>query len=164
VETDTGDTLGDFVRHIAPSIPAEDREDIVQDTWERALTNTGSAPHDSAGIGRWRRAIARNLVRDRWRRAHVPSPFVAPADAPPAEEQLVSVLEGEVVRSAFAALPPLWQQILFLRVVEHRPAAEVAELLQRNPAAIRQIQHRALSRLRRELTTAGWIEEAGGRR
>ncbi len=165
VGPDTGDgTLEGFVRRIAPSASEADREDIVQETRLRELSHASSAPTDDAGLGRWRRSIARNLVRDRWRRSRITVPAEAPGEAPSVEEQLVALVEGDLVRAAFARLSPLFRQVLFLRVVERRPAAEVADLLGRNPADIRQIQHRALVRLRSELVGRGWTDHAGERR
>lgn len=80
---------------------------------------------------------------------------------PPMDADLPAVLEGDAVRAAFATLPVLWRRVLFLRVVEGRPSGEVGALLGRHAADIRQIQYRAISRLRREMAAGGWIDELG---
>ncbi len=80
-----------------------------------------------------------------------------------ADADLVATLEGDAVRAAFAKLPVLWQRVLVLRVIEERPAGEVGAILGRTAAGIRQIQYRALSRLRHEMTAGSVIDELGGK-
>lgn len=53
--------------------------------------------------------------------------------------------------AGLARLPELYRLVLQMRLLEQRPAAEVAALLDRSPDAVRQLQHRALIALRAEL-------------
>ncbi|UVS79049.1 RNA polymerase sigma-D factor [Actinokineospora sp. UTMC 2448] len=52
------------------------------------------------------------------------------------------------VRTAIAALPPVQREVLRLRLLEGLSADEVAERLSMTPAAVRLVQHRALTALR----------------
>lgn len=161
---ETGDDgIGSFVRRLVPSASPAEREDMVQDSWLRVLSHADRAPRDPAGRLRWHHAIARNLVRDRWRRAQREAPLMQATPVQAADADLVATLEGDAVRAAFAKLPVLWQRVLVLRVIEERPAGEVGAILGRTAAGIRQIQYRALSRLRHEMTAGSVIDELGGK-
>jgi RNA polymerase sigma-70 factor (ECF subfamily) len=57
--------------------------------------------------------------------------------------------ELEFMQSALSLLTPEQQQVIFLRFFHEMSHDSVAQALGRNPAAIRAIQFRALSRLRK---------------
>src|SRR5688500_15937017 len=102
--------------------------------------------------------VALNLLRDRWRRrrpaaANVDDlPFLATRDPGP-EQLALDDLDDTAIRLALARLPEEQRHVIQMRVIEGRSSQEVAELLGRNAAAIRQIQRRALLDLRATLRT-----------
>ncbi|GAA1965236.1 hypothetical protein GCM10009798_26900 [Nocardioides panacihumi] len=57
-------------------------------------------------------------------------------------------LDSMLVRDAFRTLPPRWRAVLWLGLVEGRPATEVAELLGVSPDAATQLSSRAREALR----------------
>ncbi len=132
--------------------PAPDREDVTQDTWLRVLqhrrSNAGSSPEERA----WFRSITRNLARDRWRRnqrsarAHqrLASREEAASSTGGADEVFLTHVEGELVQQAFARLTEPQRRVLQLRVIEGLSAAEVGTRLGKEPAAVRQMQFRAV--------------------
>jgi RNA polymerase sigma-70 factor (ECF subfamily) len=69
-------------------------------------------------------------------------------------DQLGSELDAAEVRAAIARLTPDQQQVILLRFFEGLPHEAVAARLGRNPNAIRAVQFRALSRLRKLLGDA----------
>lgn len=162
--------LSAFVGYIAPATRAPDREDIVQDTWVRALVHRDRVPLEAAEERTWLRAVTRNLVRDRWRRAErerARGSRIASLEtrsAPGADELAIVALESDTVRAAFARLSPLQQRVLVLRILEGRSAAETAPLVNRRPDDVRQIQFRAVAALRRDLGASGWLDNEGGDR
>jgi RNA polymerase sigma-70 factor (ECF subfamily) len=100
--------------------------------------------------------VARNLLRDRWRRAAPPvvglehvREVAAPGATP--EDGAVTATEMQRVREAFASLRDDYQTVVRLRILEGRPIDEVAVLLDRRPDAVRQLQHRAIVALRGKL-------------
>ncbi len=102
--------------------------------------------------------VALNLLRDRWRRRRPISadvdalPYLA-ARGPGPEQLALDYLEEAAIQLALKRLPDEQQRVIQLRVIEGRSSQEVAELLGRNAAAIRQIQHRSLLELREALRT-----------
>lgn len=133
----------------------DDAHDLTQEVFARALPTLERAP-SSLRIRAYLNTIARNLLRDRWRRRG--PEFVALDDeSPPPDytsdplDQALSAAERERLLSAFASLPSDYRRVLHLRIVEGCPMAEVAAALGRKPDAVRQLQHRALVALRDRL-------------
>ncbi len=102
--------------------------------------------------------VALNLLRDRWRRrrpiaANVDDlPFLATRDPGP-EQLALADLDDLAVHLALNRLPEEQRQVIQMRVIEGRSSQDVADLLGRNAAAVRQIQRRALLDLREMLRT-----------
>lgn len=102
--------------------------------------------------------VALNLLRDRWRRrrphtANVDDlPYLATREPGP-EQLALDDLDDAAIRFALDRLPEEQRYVIQLRVIEGRSSQEVAELLGRNAAAVRQIQRRALLDLREMLRT-----------
>ncbi len=100
--------------------------------------------------------VALNLLRDRWRRHR---PFVTNVDdlpylathEPGPEQIALDRLDDAAIRLALDQLPVEQRRVIQLRVIEGRSSQEVAELMGRNPATIRQIQRRALLQMREML-------------
>jgi RNA polymerase sigma-70 factor (ECF subfamily) len=100
--------------------------------------------------------IAANIARDRWRAG--PSRAVLVGDVPeradpepgPARRAIEGDRRSALVR-ALDRLAPDQRQVLRLRILEGRSSAEVAAITHRSPAAVRQLQVRALAALRAAL-------------
>ena len=131
-------------------------QDLTQEVFLRALRSFDRYQDTGRPIHSYLVTIALNLLRDRWRRRAQPSapldtlPHLATSE--PGPEQLVLAdLDRSVIRDALALLPEDYQTVIRLRVIESRPSKEVAELMGRNPDAIRQLQRRATIALRAAL-------------
>jgi RNA polymerase sigma-70 factor (ECF subfamily) len=102
--------------------------------------------------------VALNLLRDRWRRRRPIAdnvddlPYLATRDPGP-EQLALDDLDDVAVRLALDRLPEEQRKVIQMRVIEGRSSQDVAELLGRNAAAVRQIQRRALLDLREMLRT-----------
>lgn len=131
-------------------------EDLTQEVFYRALTALNRYQDTGRPFRAYLATIARNLIRDRWRRS---LPRTAPLDAlpefegpgPSPEELVIADAQLTVFRQALEALPPDYQSVIRLRVVDGRSTAEVAALMDRSTGAIRVLQHRALVLLRDQL-------------
>lgn len=150
--------------------------DIVESTFVELLRAPPTLEGGEVGLRRWLFTAARhNLIdelRKRRRRGDVAlseepgadggervagEPAAAreggggqPAhgDAPPTpEEQALAGERDEQVRDALATLPDDQREVLQLRFAGELSAAEIAEVLQRSPGAVRVLQHRALKAL-----------------
>jgi RNA polymerase sigma-70 factor (ECF subfamily) len=122
-----------FARAVGLSRSPEDARDLVQDTFERALSRRRQFQPGSDVRG-WLLRIMHNLFIDRWRRKgrepfehgleyrDVPAPEVEPR---PVWEEV----DGERVRAALQALEPLFRQILEQRLVDQRSYREIGAAL-----------------------------------
>ncbi|MDZ7731847.1 MAG: sigma-70 family RNA polymerase sigma factor [Acidimicrobiia bacterium] len=105
----------------------------------------------------WVFTIARRLAIDEHRRTtrrprstEAPVPDgVAPDD--PATDALDRLHGGEV-RAVLDGLTDEQRDVVLLRVVADLPAEQVGEIIGKAPDAVRALQHRALARLRRDLS------------
>lgn len=155
------------LEHVAAwnGVSPVDRDDIVQDTWERALRHRDQVPAADDHQRRWLGAITRNLARDRHRRSatsrRVDQRLAGHANPTPSgpEELAIAAEEARLARIALTRLGPEQQRVLVLRVVEGRPTAEVAALLGISVDAVRQRQLRAATAFRQALMAAGWDGE-----
>jgi len=78
-----------------------------------------------------------------------------PRSAASAEDEALRQVYGEQVQQLLALLPDVQREVLLLRVVAGLDVADVASVLGRSDGAVKQLQHRALTTLRRGLDPAG---------
>ncbi len=124
----------------------EEAEDLTQETYSRTLGR--AHPAELPPIG-YLRTVALNLIRDRWHRRQVrglPVPLTEAVLAATGDTD--ECVDRSAVRTALAALPPEYQTVLQLRIVEGYSRAETAERLGRSEDAVRGLQYRALQQLR----------------
>jgi RNA polymerase sigma-70 factor (ECF subfamily) len=133
---------------------AQDAEDITAETFLRLVGALGSFRGQSS-FRTWLYAIARNQVRDHWRRngrrlgverewpeweLAAPGP-VGAGGGRPADPRATAL--GQAV---LAALPPNYCQVLQHRILEERSIAETAAAMGTSVANVKVLQHRALKR------------------
>ncbi len=131
-------------------------QDLTQEVFLRALKSLDRYRDTGTPFRAFLATVARNLLRDRWRRktpylvdlekAHE---LVSPTDGP--EEWALAESSLAPLRQAFGALPSEYQTVIRLRILEARAVGEVATLMGRTPGAIRQLQRRAIVSLRNTL-------------
>jgi RNA polymerase sigma-70 factor, ECF subfamily len=142
-----------FARYTAD--PAE-AEDLTQEVFLRALRALPNFTDRGVPYTAYLLTIAANIARDRWRAG--PSRAVPVGDVPdrtdPEPGPALRAVESEqraALARALDSLAPDQRQVLRLRILEGRSSAEVAAITQRSPAAVRQLQVRALAALRTAL-------------
>jgi RNA polymerase sigma-70 factor (ECF subfamily) len=132
-----------------------DTEDVLQETWLSWTARGGGAPLE--GVDNPRAYLVRVAVNHALRRravisrrqetyvgAWLPEPLVADegadtADGPALRSESVSLAMLVVLES----LTPLERAVFVLGEVFGYPHAEIAEIIDRSPAAVRQLAHRA---------------------
>ena len=134
---------------------AAQAEDLTGEVFLKLLealpTNRG--PRDR--IDGWLFRVAHNLAMDQFRRQKkapaVPldEELVAEGTQPP--EVVEQRLTGQQLRACLRRLTSEQQQVVVLRFAEERPLAEVAHLMGKSEGAVKTMQHRAISRLRKLL-------------
>jgi RNA polymerase sigma-70 factor (ECF subfamily) len=139
-----------------------DPEAAANEVFFRAFTRLDGFRGDAAGFRSWVFTIAHNLVIDERRKAaRRPRTRAVPdgetlerlaGPAPPAPEPGEG-LGG--VAELLAALSQAQRDVLFLRVIAGLGVAETAQVLGRPKGAVKALQHRALTKLRRILADRG---------
>jgi len=131
-------------------------QDLTQEVFLRALRSMDRYQETEAPYRSYLLTIARNMLRDRWRKREL---LVIPIDA--AAEQIsreiepeplaLATIERETIQAALATLPEDYQRVIQFRIIEGRNSPETAALMGRSPEAVRQLQRRALAALRSAL-------------
>jgi RNA polymerase sigma-70 factor (ECF subfamily) len=134
-------------------------EDIVSETFLRALRRIGSFTWQGTDIGAWFVTIARNLIVDHSRSSRVRLEFPTddilaaadePADASP-EETVLATLRDRLLLDAVRALSPDQRECVVLRFLEGLSVQETATVMGRAEGAVKQLQLRATRALARRL-------------
>jgi RNA polymerase sigma-70 factor (ECF subfamily) len=129
-------------------------EDLVQEAFLRALTspNTPRQPED---FRRWLYHILLNLVRQHQRRQTrwLRLPF-APQVQPDPELEAQRRLGDEDMARALWGLSPREREAIYLRFFEDAAYDDIAAIMQISPNTTRALVHRALDKLRVQLTRA----------
>lgn len=152
---DHGEAVYNYVRFQVPELDAA--EDIVADTFLRAVKASGRFDAGRGGPRPWLLAIARNLVHDHHRRARVRRyvPLGTMADlafeAPSPEERLLREEESGRLLDALGALGQDDREIISLRYGSGLETRVVAEMLGISEQNARTRLWRALKRLKAAL-------------
>jgi RNA polymerase sigma-70 factor (ECF subfamily) len=105
-----------------------DAEDVVQDTWIKAVEKLDSFRWESA-FGTWLHAIAVNVAREAMRRRGRRQEVEFPEQAEPAAPAPLERVEVMDLEKAIAALPDGYRTVLVLHDVEGYTHEEIAEQL-----------------------------------
>jgi RNA polymerase sigma-70 factor (ECF subfamily) len=133
-------------------------QDLTQEVFLRAVRAIDRYDDRGDSLHALLVTVALNLLRDRWRGRRPVAvnvddlPFLSTREPGP-EQRALDDFDEAAIHLALARLPEEQQHVIRMRVIEGRSSQEVAELLGRNAAAIRQIQRRALLALREMLRT-----------
>ena len=134
----------------------EAAEDATSEVFLKALAALPTY-HDGA-FAAWLFRIAHNVVIDAHRRRRPTAPLASagdPADPDRTPEELaVAGDEAVALRAALAALPAEQRAAVELRLAGWS-GEQIAQALDRSPAAVKQLRFRALGQLRRLLTHHG---------
>lgn len=127
-----------------------DAEDATERIFTAALGALSDFEDRGSSFRAWLFRIARNTVanahRSRSRRGTDPLPDSFDRASPDADPAKLVALADELreVRHAIAQMPEDRRQVILLRFVDGLSTAEVAEVLDRSPGAVRVLLHRSL--------------------
>ena len=148
-------------RLVAASVPdTVEAEELTQEAFARAIASLSRFRYVGVPFRSYLSQIARNLLRDRWRQAqHRPDmdsrvPDRAGAELEP-EAIVLAAAERYLLVEALGRLPHRCREVLYLRILEGRTAAEIGVEWGRTAESVRQLQHRALLALRAEMVGGG---------
>ena len=145
-------------RYVAYRVPDTEAEDITSDVFTTMVTDLAKYIYTGAPFESWLYSIARARIADyhRKRRQNVEEIDEQIADQTlQPEERMVQSQEYETIKNALSQLTPAEQEILILRFVERLGHDKVAEIMGKSLAAVRTMQHRALTKLAQRLQAKG---------
>ena len=142
-------------------------EDVASETWLRAARNLRSFSGNEVEFRAWMFTLARHALID-WHRRGMRRPVwggstdvdreQAAHDDPAAEA--FEALDTENVLGLIRRLPKTQADVILLRVIAGLDTERVAEIVGKQPATVRVIQHRALRNLA-EMLGAEVLSEQG---
>jgi len=129
-------------------------EDLTADVFHKALGNLGRFEWRGVPFAAWLLRIAANAIADRSKRAARELPSL---DDPPEVSTKVDLEEIEQRARLFRLvdrLPADQRRVIRQRFVEQRSIHEIARQLGRTEGAVKQLQFRALAKLRTQMEGA----------
>lgn len=155
-------------RHFAPTVHgylrtqgAEDPEDLTSEVFHGAFRRIGSFDGDGQAFRSWLFTIAHHrLIDDRRRRGRA-------VPTAPLEQGVEAYVGGDVEEDALASLgsaqavrllnglSPEQREVLVLRVVADLTVEQTARVLGKQPGAVKSLQRRGLTALRKKLEREG---------
>ncbi len=125
-------------------------EDITSQVFEQALGAIGRFEWRGLPVSVWLFRIASNALADHWRERsrHADE---APPDVPDPSE-LAEIERRIGLYQEVERLPVVQQQVIRMRFVEEKSIREVAAALNRSEGAVKQLQLRALEKLRKSMS------------
>ena len=134
-------------------------EEITAETFCRALRRIDSVTYRGCSPAAWLSTIARNIIIDEFKssRRRREVPWLDGVDWPEdAADPGTRVCQHEAALELHRSMERLTgeqRKCLTLRFFEHRPVAEVAQLMGKSEGSVRALQNRAVRRLAEILTT-----------
>ena len=147
-------------RYIAYRVPDSEAEDITADVFMTMVSDLSKYTYTGVPFEAWLYSIARARVADfhRKRRQDIAEVDEQIADgAMQPEEQMEQRQEYTEIKTALSQLSAEEQELLILRFVERLGHEKVAEVMGKSHAAVRTMQHRALTKLAAILEADGKV-------
>ena len=124
----------------------EEAEDLTSDVFHQALANLHRFEWRGAPFAAWLIRIAANAMADRWRAQAREAPD------PPTEEMsdpsMADLEQRAALLEMVESLPADQRRVIVLRFAEQKTIREIAHEMGRTEGAIKQLQFRALEKLR----------------
>jgi len=132
-------------------------EDITSGVFLNAFEKIGGFTWQGAGFNAWIFRIAHNSVIDHFRRQGRPFFEIEAVEetleqpAAGLEEMIDTAWEEEELYAAIDDLPDEQKQVILLRLMVNLSNREIGEVLSKSEGAVKALQHRAMTNLRKSL-------------
>jgi len=124
----------------------EEAEDLTSEVFHQALANLHRFEWRGAPFAAWLVRIAANAMADRWRVQAREAP--GPPDEELSDPSMADLEQRAALFEMVDGLPPDQRRVIVLRFAEQKSIREIAEEMGRSEGAIKQLQFRALEKLR----------------
>ena len=140
---------------VARRVRDRDRaEDLTSEIFHKALANLQSYEWRGAPFAAWLFRIAANAISDQFKRAaREPDSADDPPEPARGPEQEGAEDRARLFRLV-EKLPAEQRRVVFERFVEQRSIREIAQQLGKSEGAVKQLQFRALEKLRSQMESA----------
>jgi len=157
VQEPLSELLVELPRRHHPGLDRDERQNLASE----AVLRGQSQPPPDGQLRPWVHRIYQHLLIDRLRRLSVERKMAAreaPAICRETPEELLALAQCRAqVREAIAALPPRWQQPVYLRFIEGQACDDIAATLGVSRVTVRTRLHRAAVELRRRLAAVRMV-------
>ena len=126
-------------------------EDLTSDVFYKALVNLKSYEWRGVPFAAWLLRIAANAIIDRSQRASRESPMMDDPPDPGARPDLRAIEHRARLFQLVRRLPETQRRVVEERFVDQRSIREIAERLGKSEGAVKQLQLRAIERLRAQM-------------
>jgi RNA polymerase sigma-70 factor (ECF subfamily) len=136
-------------------------DDVTSEVFLGAYNGISAFAGEGVAFRSWLFTLAHHKSVDAFRRSRPEYPYEPGADprvAPSAEDEALTNLGVSGLVHALDNLPAAQREVLILRVVADMHVDDVARLIGRSPAAVRQLQKRAVANVRRSMSDSTAVE------
>ncbi len=130
----------------------EEAEDITSDVFHHALAKLKQFEWRGTPFVAWLFRIASNAIADQWKRVSRESNDVTPDDL--AVSGAHDIEQRAALFQLVESLPSDQRRVVVLRFVEQKSIREIAQEIRRTEGAVKQLQFRALEKLRAQMGDA----------
>lgn len=143
-------------RYVMTRVPRSVVEDTVAEVFVRALRNISRFEFRGIEFSAWLIRIARNLIVDQSKSAYVNREILHHTTPEvhgtlETETSALAALDAEQIRAGLSRMKPDHRTVLELRFIRGESTAAIAKAMNKTEGAVRVLQFRALSALKREL-------------
>jgi RNA polymerase sigma-70 factor, ECF subfamily len=130
----------------------EEAEDITSDVFHHALAKLKQFEWRDTPFVAWLFRIAANAIADRWKRIARESKNNAPDEL--ADSESHDIEHRAALFQLVESLPADQRRVVVMRFVEQKSIREIAQEIHRTEGAVKQLQFRALEKLRAQMEGA----------
>jgi RNA polymerase sigma-70 factor (ECF subfamily) len=132
----------------------EEAEDVTSDVFHQALAKIKDFQWRGVPFSAWLIRIAANAMADRWKRMQREGNQPMPDDVEDTNAHSHDLARQTALFQLVEGLPANQRRVVFLRFVDQKSIREIAQEIRRTEGAVKQLQFRALQKLRAQIEGA----------
>jgi RNA polymerase sigma-70 factor, ECF subfamily len=132
----------------------EEAEDVTSDVFHQALAKIKDFEWRGVPFSAWLIRIAANAMADRWKRVEREGARLTPDNLEDTKSYDEDIEHCAALFQLVEGLPADQRRVVHLRFVEQKSIREIAQEIRRTEGAVKQLQFRALQKLRAQMEGA----------